>query len=311
MKPFKIGRVKVPNRLFLSPMVDVTDLAYRMICRKYGAGMAYTEMIYIDAILHENEKTKKLMLTSKEDKPVGLQITGNNVSEFEKFAKLPLVRDYDLIDINCGCPSIRITGNEAGSYLLKNPSKIGGMIRTLKNEGLTVTAKIRLGFKENNAIKIAKEIENAGADLLTVHARLATDGRSTPADWKWIKKIKGDIGIPVVGNGDVFSGKHAAEMLDICDGVMVARGAIGNPLIFKEITHYLKTGKEKKFDFKDKIKSFKEYLQLVKKYDIIDIGRIKYIGGSFIKDFEGAAKAREQFTRLKTFEEINNFAKIL
>ncbi len=309
MKGFKIGKIKLKNPLLLSPMVDVTDLAYREICRKAGAAMAYTEMLYIDAILHENKKTKQLMKTRKGEKPVGLQVTGNNEIEFTKFAKLPELKNYDLIDINCGCPSIRITGNEAGSYLLKNPDKIARMIKILKREGLSVTAKIRLGFDNNNVIEVAKQIEGAGADALTVHARLATHGRDIPADWKWIKKVKQSLKIPVIGNGDIFSGSDAARMMEEtgCDGVMIARGAIGDPLIFERVLLYLKTGKEVEFDYKKNIKAFNEYLKLAEKYDIVDLARIKYIGGKFIRGFEGAAKARNEFIKLKSMEDVKNY----
>src|SRR3989344_2514759 len=227
MKSLQIGKIKLENPFILSPMVDVTDLAYRLICRKAGASMAYTEMLYIDAILHENDKTKKLMKTCKEDYPIGLQVTGNNEEEFKRFAKSKELKNFDLIDVNCGCPSLKITGNEAGSYLLKNPSKIGNMVKILKKEGLIVTAKIRLGFDKINVLKVAKELERARADALTVHARLAVHGRDIPADWNWIKKVKEIVKIPVIGNGDVFSGRDASRMLDICDGVMIARGAIG------------------------------------------------------------------------------------
>ena len=288
-------------------MVDVTDLVYRMLCRKAGAAMAYTEMLYIDAILHENEKTKKLMKTLKEDKPIGLQITGNSEKEFEKL--IPYLKPFDLVDINCGCPSIKLVGNQAGSFLLNRPDKIGRMIEILKTSGKSVTAKVRLGFKENNVIEIAKKIEKAGADALTVHARLAIHGRSVPADWKWIKKVKENIGIPVIGNGDVFNGKQAAEMLDIADGVMIARGAIGDPLIFKRVLKYLRTGKEENIDYEKNVLLFEEYLKLVKKYDVIDIGRMKYIGTSFIRGFEGASKFRNDFMKLKTYEEIRKFMK--
>ncbi len=308
-KRLKIGKIYAKNRLFLSPMVDVTDLAYRLLCRKQGAGMAYTEMIYIDAILHENNRTESLMKTCREDKPLGLQVTGNSVEEFRKFAKLDILKDYGLIDINCGCPSIRITGNQAGSYLLKNPEKIGNMIRILKDENLTVTAKIRLGFKETNAMKVAREIEKAGADLLTVHARLANQGASIPADWQWIARIKKNIGIPVIGNGDVFTGKDAEEMLEICDGVMIARAAIGNPFIFREILRYFRTGKEKEITKKERIKVFQDYLNLARKHEVIDMGRIKYLGSGFIKGFDGAGKFRNEFMKKKTFEDFLLFIK--
>ena len=305
MKSLKIGSVCLKNRVFLAPMVDVTDLPYRLICRKQGVGIAYTEMINIGAILHENEKTLRMLKTCKDDKPIGIQITGRNVEEFRKV--IPHLRKYDLVDINCGCPSLRITGNDSGSYLLENPKKIGEMIRVLKDEGLNVSAKIRLGYKKNNVLKVAKEVEKAGADLLTIHARLANQGSSIPADWKWIKKIRSKIGIPVVGNGDVNSGARAKEMLEIADGVMVARAAIGNPLIFNQILHYLKTGKEKEFGYKDNLKLFENYLTLAERHKVVEIPRIKFLAGNFLRKFEGAAKAREGFSKVKNLREAKGF----
>ena len=308
-KELRIGKLKLRNNLVLAPMVDVTDLAYREICREAGAGMAYTEMIYIDAILHENEKTKRLMKTSKMDNPIGLQVTGKNEEEFSKFAKLKEIKKFDLIDINCGCPSIKITGNEAGSYLLKTPLKIGKMIKILKKEGFIVTAKIRLGFDKINVLEVAREIEKSGADALSVHARLAIHGRDIPADWKWIAKVKKIVKIPVIGNGDLFSGKDAGKMFleTDCDGIMIARAAIGDPLIFSRVLNYFKTGEEEKSDFMDNFKMFKKYLRLVEKYEIVDLERIKYLGGKFIKGFNGAASLRNELVKLKSLEEIGAF----
>jgi len=323
MKSFKIGNIRIKNPVFLAPMVDVTDLAYRMLCRKW-IGMAYTEMLYVDAILHDtenrkfpapstsikevagNSKTKRLMKTCKEDKPVGLQITGNSLKELKKFSKLKLLKNYNLVDINCGCPSSRITGNLAGSYLLNNPNKIAEMIKILKKDN-TVTAKIRLGFRKNNVLKVAKLIEKSGASALTIHARLAKDRYDAPADWKWIKKIKKEIGIPIIGNGDISSGEDVEKMLDICDGAMVARASIGNPLIFREIQRYLKTGKEKEIRKEDRINEFKKYLKFAKRYKLIDLGRIKFLGGNFLRGFEGAGSMRKGLMKLKTLDEFERF----
>lgn len=308
----KIGNIRLKNRLFLAPMVDVTDCAYRLICRKQGASMAYTEMIYVDAILHENERTKKLMkIGGKGDRPVGLQVTGNNVSEFTKLSKLKLLNDYNLIDINCGCPSSRIVGNEAGSYLLNNPKKIGDMIKVLKNEGNIVTAKIRLGFKTNNVLKISKVIEKYGADLLTIHARTANQKSSDKPDWTWISKVRKEIGIPIVGNGGVVDGSSAKEMLEIADGAMVASAAIGNPFIFREIIRYLKTGKEKEITKKDRVSSFEKYVSLSKKYGVFEMSRLKYLGSNFLKGFEGASNARVELMKLKSFDDAFRFLEIL
>ena len=312
MKTLKIGDIKLKNRLFLSPMVDVTDLAYRIICRKAGAAIAYTEMLYVDAILHENERTKILMQTSKEDHPVGLQITGKNEKEFERLSSY--IKDFDLIDINCGCPSIKLINSQAGSYLLNSPEKISKMVRILKSEKVNpeakpITAKIRLGFKENNVLKVAKMIENAGADAITLHARLAIHGRKIPADWKWIEKVKQNLEIPVIGNGDIFNGEDAEKMLEIADGAMIARGAIGDPMIFSRVLRYLNTGKESEFDFKKNLGLLKEYLSLAERYGIADINRIKYLGSNFIRNIQGAAKLRSELMSLKNLEEIKKFIK--
>jgi nifR3 family TIM-barrel protein len=307
IKPIMIGRYTIKNPVFLAPMVDVTDMPYRLICRKAGAGMAYTEMLYVDAITHENKKTQQLMQIGKSEKPSAIQITGDKVEEFEKV--IPYLKNYDIVDLNCGCPSKRIVGNEAGSYLLNNPEKIAAIVKLLKKADLTVSVKIRLGFNNNNVLKIAKTIEKAGADAITVHARLAKHSNKISADWTWIKKVKEEIKIPVIGNGDVISGESAKKMLEICDGVMIGRAAIGDPLIFDRINYYLKNGKERKKedDVKGNLKLFLEYIKLCKKQEIIDLHRIKYIGSCFLSGFNGAAKMRAKFMSLNTIDQIEEF----
>ena len=308
LKPLKIGKYKIKNPLFLAPMVDVTDLPYRLICRKAGAGMTYTEMLYVDAIVHENEKTKKLMkIDKRREKPSAIQITGNEVSEFDKV--IPYLKNYDIVDLNCGCPSVKIVGNKAGSYLLKSPDKIAEIVKLLKKAGLTVTVKMRLGFDNNNVLEVARLVEKAGADAITVHARLAKDSNKIPADWTWISKVKRAVKIPVIGNGDITNGENASRMLEICDGVMIGRAALGDPLIFDRILYYLKNGKDKEQDVKENLKFFSEYLDLCKKNKMIDLHRIKSVGTYFIKGFNGAAKLRARFMSLKDFDEIKEFVK--
>ncbi len=292
-------------------MVDVTDLPYRLICRRSGAGMAYTEMINIGAILHENKKTQNMLKTNSEDKPSGVQVTAPNVKDFEQVTSY--LRDFDIVDINCGCPSTRIMDNASGSYLLKTPLKIAKYIKVLKNSGYSTTAKIRLGFKKNNVLRVAQLVEKAGADALTLHARMSHDSYKIPADWKWIAEVKKKIGIPVIGNGDVDSGKKASEMLDCADGVMIARAAIGDPLIFSRIQQYLRTGKEreKQLDLKGNLQLFIDYLELARKHDVVDLPRIKSLGGYFLSGFEGAAKARGEFMQLRTFDDMKGFVQKL
>ena len=304
----RIGSFKLKNRLFLAPMVDVTDCAVRLLCREQGAAMAYTEMIYTNAIMHENLPTKKLMtIGGKLDRPLGLQVTGNTVEDFRKLSKLSILQEYDLVDINCGCPSVKIVGSEAGSFLLKDPDKIASMIRVLKDSGLTVTAKIRLGYKLNNVMEISKKIDSAGADLLTIHARTSEQRNSEPADWSWISKVKREIGIPLVGNGGVVDGKTASEMLEIADGAMVASAAIGNPFVFREILRFIRTGKENEITQKERVNSFLEYVKLSEKHKVFDMGRAKHLGGNFLNGFSGASKARAQLMSVKTQEELISF----
>ncbi len=320
MKSLLIGNIKLKNPILLAPMVDITDFPYRVICRKNGASIAYTEMLHIESLIQlQNKKPNSNSLqnkifTKKIESPVGLQLTGRSVVEFKHaavFLHKLVSKKFALIDINCGCPSHLTIDNESGAYLLNNPQKISEIISFLKNENFIVTAKIRKGFDSENYLKVAKLIEKSGADAITLHGRLASEGRSTPADWNAIKKLKKEIGIPLIGNGDINSPKKAFEMLEIADGAMIARAAIGNPLIFKNTLHYLKTGKEKEFSFKDNIKQFNDYILLSKKYDLIDLTRIKYLGSNFIREIPGASKLRNEFMKLKSFEEIEEFVKRL
>lgn len=307
LRKLVIGRIKLKNPLLLAPMVDVTDLAYRLICRRAGASIGYTEMLQSEALINARDKKvlKSKMISNSDDKPLGIQITGRRISDFGEI--IPVLRNYDLVDLNCGCPGHLTVDHGSGSYLMKSPEKIAKIISLLKDNGLNVTAKIRLGFNKNNVMELAKKIERAGADALTVHARLASDGRGIPADWKWFSKVKEKIGIPLIGNGDVFKPEDAEKVLEVCDGVMIARGAIGNPLIFKQTLDYLKAGKYGEIDFKENLKLYLEYLRLSKKYDLLKMSNVKYVGGKFLRGFEDAPKIRNEFMRLRSFSEIKSF----
>ena len=305
MKQIRVGKIKLKNPLVLAPMLEITNLPYRLICREQGAALAFTEMIYIDALLHKNKKTQEMLKTCKKDSPLGIQVTGNNPEEFKK--AIPILKKFQIVDLNCGCPSTRILGNKAGSYLLEEPEKISEIIKILKSAGLTVTAKIRLGFSKNNALKIAKTIEKAGADALTVHARLATQSYEIPADWSEIKKIKNSIKIPVIGNGDVLSPEKAKEMLNYADAVMIGRGAIGNPPIFKNSLKCIKTGKFPETNIKQNLILFQKYLKFCKKYRMSSIQNAKHLATHFIKGIRNASSYRNQIMQLKTIKDIENF----
>jgi nifR3 family TIM-barrel protein len=292
-------------------MIDVTDLAYRLICRDSGASIGYTEMLQVEALkafaLKKEKALKLKMLTNPKDKPLGIQITGRKVLDFGEV--IPELRKYDLVDLNCGCPGHLTIDHGSGSYLMKSPNKIGKIIKLLKDNDLNVTAKIRLGFNKNNVLELAKKIENSGADSLTLHARLASQGRGDKADWKWFEKVKNDIGIPLIGNGDVFKPEDAGKILEVCDGVMIARGAIGNPLIFNQILDYMRTGKYKENNYNANLRLYVEYLKLAKKYDLLKMSKVKYIGGKFLRGFKDAPKVRNDFMKLRSFEEVEGFVR--
>lgn len=307
MKTLSIGSLKLKNPLVLAPMLDITNLPFRLLCRKSGASLAFTEMIYTDAIIHKNKKTAQMMSSSKEDKPLGIQITCPSSNNLKNLS--PFLKKYALVDLNCGCPSQKITGTQAGSYLLNNPEKISKIIKALKHLDLNVTAKIRLGFKKNNLFKVAKAIEKAGADAITLHPRLASQGYEIPADHNWTKKLKPTLSIPLIANGDIFTPEKAEEILEFSDGIMIARGAIGNPLIFKQILHYLKTKKHLNLTQKQKISQFKEYLKLSKKYKIINLQQAKHLGFHFIRGFDGAQKIRKELNAVSSFTTLNTFIK--
>jgi len=308
MKKLKISDISLTNPVVLAPMLEITNLPFRLICRKAGASLGFTEMVYASAIIHRNKRTLNMIKSSKEDSPLGIQITANNTIEIKK--ALDCMKSK-FVDLNCGCPSDRIIGNKAGAYLLNSPEKIAEMIKTMKKFATVITVKVRLGFKKNNAIKLAKTIEKAGADAITVHARLASQGYDFPADWNWLKKIKESIGIPVIGNGDILTGEDAAKILDITDGAMIARAAIGDPLVFERIIHYLKTGKEKEFNFKKNILAFKDYLKLSEKHKFTNLAQIKYLGSKFIRNIPKASTYRDKLMHLSSIDEINNFIRTI
>jgi nifR3 family TIM-barrel protein len=286
-------------------MVDITDLPYRLICQEAGAGYTCTEMLYIDALVHKNATTEKLREVSPTEPLKIMQVTGNTLAEFKK--ALPLLKQYDIIDLNCGCPSIRITGNKAGSYLLTNPKKIASIVKLLTKAGITTTVKIRLGFTEYNALEVAKAVEQAGAQALTVHCRLASHSNKTPAEWAWLTKIKQAITIPLIGNGDVTTPQQAEEMLKLCDGVMIARAAIGDPDLFTRCSIYARDKRDIKKDFARNLPYLKKYLSYCTHYQFQDLHRIKYIVSSFLSGFPQAAQKRQGLHACKTLEEVESY----
>lgn len=243
----EIGNVKIENNVFLAPMAGITDKPFREICRRFGAGMVYSEMISAKGLYYNDKKTASLMDMTGEN-PCAIQIFG---SEPEIMAEIiPKVMEFkpDIIDINMGCPAPKIVNNGDGSALMKTPELMGKIMRAVTDASpVPVTAKIRKGWDEDNSLLCAKILEDNGASAVAVHGRTREEFYGGKADWGVITRIKQELKIPVIGNGDIFSAEDAIRMFEQtgCDGVMVARGAQGNPWLFKEINELIKTGEVK------------------------------------------------------------------
>ena len=243
----EIGGVVLENGLVLAPMAGVTDLSYRKLCKEQGCGLVVTEMVSAKAILYKNRNTQELLRIRDEERPAAVQLFGSDAGIMGEIAQVVSEGNCDLIDVNMGCPVPKIVNNGEGSALLKEPKKVEAILTAMvKRSKKPVTVKIRKGFNDAsvNAVEIAKIAEGCGVAAVAVHGRTREQFYSGKADWEIIRQVKEAVKIPVIGNGDVTGAKEAKAMLELtgCDGVMIGRGAKGNPWIFSQILHYLETG---------------------------------------------------------------------
>ena len=243
----KIKNITTQNNVFLAPMAGVTDLPFRILCKEQRCGMVYTEMVSAKGLLYESEKTGSLLEVDEKERPVAAQLFGSDPKILAEMAKRVEQMPVDIIDINMGCPALKITKNGEGSALMKNPEKIGEIVYSVTRAiEKPVTIKIRKGFNLEtiNAVEIAQIAEQAGINAIAIHGRTREQFYSGEADWDIIKQVKQAVSIPVIGNGDITSPQDAKAMMAQtgCDAVMIGRGAQGNPWIFSRTVHYLETG---------------------------------------------------------------------
>ncbi|MBE5960017.1 MAG: tRNA dihydrouridine synthase DusB [Lachnospiraceae bacterium] len=244
---FTIGNVRIPGKLALGPMAGVTDLPFRLLCKECGADLIYTEMVSAKGIMYQNKNTESLLVVEEEERPVALQLFGEDPVIMSEMAKRIEHRNFDILDINMGCPVPKVVNNGEGSALLKNPKRIGEIVSAVsKAINKPVTVKIRKGFTEDsiNAVEVAKVLEQSGAAAVALHGRSREQYYSGKADWEIIRKVKEAVSIPVIGNGDIFTPQDAKRMLEEtgCDAIMLARGVRGNPWLFGQVKEYLETG---------------------------------------------------------------------
>ncbi|WP_446898044.1 tRNA dihydrouridine synthase DusB [Clostridium sp. LBM24168] len=237
----QIGNLQIKNNVFLAPMAGVTDIAFRELCREQGCGLTYTEMVSSKALFYGSERTKNMFIISEKESPAAVQIFGSDPSIMARTCDyFNRISNICIIDINMGCPAPKIVKSGDGSALMKDPELAEAIVKEVKRASLKpVTVKMRIGFdfEHINAIDFAKRMEQAGADAITVHGRTSKQMYTGEADWDIISQVKKGVNVPVIGNGDIMTAQEAESKLNIskCDGIMIGRGALGNPWIFKQI----------------------------------------------------------------------------
>lgn len=300
------------NKLFLAPMAEITSSPFRLLCKKYGADVVCTELVSVNAIVRENERSDKLLNLSKDEKPIGVQLFGSNTEIIINAAKIVSKLDFDFVDFNLGCPSGKILDQGAGAALVKRKSKVEEILRELvkvcDSANKPVSVKIRGGVDNQhiNYLEIGKIAEDCGVSAITLHTRVASQGYSGDAskNWAWIKKLKEEISIPVIGNGDVKDGKNCVEMYNKtkCDSVMIGRAAIGYPFIFREVKSFLNDNKEiMKASVSERLNA---YLSIGGKLDFNDAKRQALW---FTTGIDASAQMRFQISSFKNYSQIEKY----
>ncbi len=312
----KIGNVKINGKTVMAPMAGISNSAYRTICKNMGCSLIYAEMVSDKAIYYNNAKTIDMLYMTDYERPIAQQIFGSDEKSFVEAAKyIEKVMKPDIIDINMGCPVPKIAiRSQAGSALLKNPKKIKEIVSSVvKSVSCPVTVKIRSGWDSNsiNAVEIAKIVEEAGASAITIHPRTRSQGYSGNADWNIIKQVKEAVKIPVIGNGDIKNCFDAKKMIDEtgCDLVMIGRGCLGNPWIFKEINAYLEDG-----TILEKPTPLEKIDMCLKHFDLLletqnknqAVLEIRSHIAWYLKGIEGSKEIKDKIFKIKDEEEIKN-----
>jgi tRNA-dihydrouridine synthase B len=312
----KLGKLNIVQPVALAPMDSVTDASFRIISKRLGADIVYTEFVNAEGLVRLSAKTKRKMFFSDEERPIGIQIYGGLETSMEGAARMAEEMQPDFIDINAGCWVKNVVGQGAGAGLLKDLFKMESVVSSVvKSVKLPVTVKTRLGWDDSNIkiVEVAKMIENVGASALTVHCRTRSQAHKGEVDYSWIPKIKSAVQIPIIVNGGIISPEIAKHVFDStgCDGIMIGQAAIHNPWIFIEIKNHL-SGKDEsnQISLGEKIKMMLEHLRLSieLKGEMRGVLEIRKYYAGYIHGLPGAAKIRSELMKMTNIEQVTEFA---
>ena len=311
LKNLKIGNVELENNILLAPMAGITDLAFRKVCKENNCGLVETEMVSAKAVYYNDEKTMKMLNMEGEKRPVSIQIFGNDPEVMMAATKI-LDGKSELVDINMGCPAPKVVKNGDGSKLLLDLDLVEKIVKSVVSVSkVPVTVKMRTGWDENTIVaeEAAKIIEKSGASAITIHGRTRSEFYSGKANLDLIKRVKEAVNIPVIGNGDVIDGISAKEMFEKTgvDGIMIGRGTLGNPWIFKHIIHYIETGENLPSESNEEklatiIKHFN--LLLEEKGEYTAVREIRKHAAWYVKNMKDASKFKCEVNKIEKSEDF-------